>query len=312
MRKYNVNILILLIFLLPLSLFSQTYRKIYNLSDDINQKLESFLNSTLPKTDRKVAVFDCDGTLLGQVPFYLSEEAIYSYAKENYANKTDQKSKEKMTYIYELIHPKDEYGYLQNNLNFLSGMTPKEIEQIGINTFQQKFQRKFYPEMKELLVNLKEYGFEIWVITASTELLYQGFINQELGIPKERIIGMKSVTNSQGKVTNKIMIPYPQDEGKAEAINTYIKAQPLLVGGNSRGDMEMMNLSAGLKIIVNPDDKKVEKGKYAGEMNGYTVKGYWDKDPNCIQIYSHDVRDPTIQYIAEENGSKPNAEHPKN
>ncbi|PQL94718.1 haloacid dehalogenase-like hydrolase [Apibacter adventoris] len=311
MKKLILNFFLWFALLIPSFFQSQAYRKIYGFSDEINQRLESFLNSTLTKTERKVAVFDCDGTLLGQSPFYLSEEAIYSYAKDNYYGKTDAKSKEKMKYIDELIHPKEEYGYLQNSLNFLSGMSPYEIEQIGMNTYQQKFQGKFYPEMKQLLANLKEYGFEIWVVTASTELLYQGFINYELGIPKERIIGMKSVISSDNKVTNKLIIPYPQDNGKAEAINTYIKTLPMIVGGNSRGDMEMMNLATDLKIIVNPDNLKVEKGKYSGAMNGYTVKEYWEKDPNCISVYTNDIRIGNIKYITEENGIKPNRENPK-
>lgn len=28
---------------------------------------------------RKVAVFDCDGTLIGQRPYYLNDEALFSY-----------------------------------------------------------------------------------------------------------------------------------------------------------------------------------------------------------------------------------------
>lgn len=311
MNKFGIKLFLWFIFLVPSFLFSQNYRKIYGFSDDVNQRLEAFLNSTLTKSDRKVAVFDCDGTLLGQAPFYLAEEAIYNYAKNNYEEKTDALSKEKMKYIKELIHPKEEYGYLQNSMNFFAGMSPYEVEQIGINTYQQKFRGKFYPEMKQLLINLKEYGFEIWVVTASTELLYQGFINQELGIPKERIIGMKTVISSDNKVSNKLIIPYPQNNGKAEAINTYIKTQPMLVGGNSRGDMEMMNMATDLKIIVNPDNTKIEKGEDAGAMNGYTVKGYWEKDPDCIKVYSKDVRTGNIKYVTEENGIKPNIETQK-
>jgi len=37
--------------------------------------------------------------------------------------------------------------------------------------------------------------------------------------------------------------------------------------GNSRGDIEMMNESVGIKLIVNPDDKKIEKGITHGKWN---------------------------------------------
>ena len=63
--------------------------------------------------------------------------------------------------------------------------------------------------------------------------------------------------------------PILQDAGKAEALNTFIKARPILVGGNSRGDMEMMLESVGLRVIVNPDDTKPEEA-----MGGKTVKAF--------------------------------------
>ncbi|WP_128331329.1 HAD family phosphatase [Apibacter sp. HY039] len=312
MNKLNITLFLYLLLLIPCNSSSQAFRKINGFSKAVNERLEIFLNSTITKTDRKVAVFDCDGTLLGQAPFYLSEEAIYSYAKANFYKKEDELSKVKMNYVYELLHPKEEYDYLQNSLNFLAGLSPKEIEQIGLHTYHEKFHGKFYPEMKQLLENLKEYGFEIWIITASTEVLYQGFINQELGIPKERIIGMKSVITADNIVSNQLMIPYPQDNGKAEAINTYIKTQPLLVAGNSRGDMEMMNLASKIKIIVNPDNTYIENGIHSGAMKGYTVKEYWNQDPDCLEVYCNDVNDHKISYASEEFGVTPNQEHKKN
>jgi len=55
-----------------------------------------------------------------------------------------------------------------------------------------------------------------------------------------------------------MILPVPQNEGKADAIQTFIKTCPLFAAGNSRGDMEMMNESADLKMIVNPDDIKTD------------------------------------------------------
>ena len=60
--------------MLAWSVNAQTYRPIAGFSAETNRKLESFLNSTRTMKERKVAVFDCDGTLIGQVPHYLSEE----------------------------------------------------------------------------------------------------------------------------------------------------------------------------------------------------------------------------------------------
>jgi hypothetical protein len=62
--------------------FAQTFRPIGAWPDSVNNKIENFLNSTLTLQQRKVAVFDCDGTLFGQAPHYLADEALYSYAKQ--------------------------------------------------------------------------------------------------------------------------------------------------------------------------------------------------------------------------------------
>jgi hypothetical protein len=89
----------------------------------------------------------------------------------------------------------------------------------------------------------------------------------------------------------------PQDGGKAQALETFIKAKPLFVAGNSRGDMEMMNESVGLKLIVNPDGDKIEKGSEAGLMNGYTVKSYWEKN-NALIVNCNDVDNGNSKYIS--------------
>lgn len=290
--------------------FAQTYRPIHRWSDQVNQKLEHFLNSTLIIKERKVAVFDCDGTLLGQVPYYLADEAIYAFAKKNYAEKSDSLSKSKMAIIDAMLHG-DNVGvsYVKNRIAFLAGLDPETVGTIGKNSFQDKYQAKFYPEMRELLANLEQYGFEIWVLSASPELLYQQFVKENLGIPEARILGVKSVIH-QGKVTDQLVYPVPQDDGKADAIQTFIKARPLFVGGNSRGDLEMMNESVGIKLIVNPDDEKIEKGVHAGAMDGYTVKQYWDEHEG-LSVYCRDVEETNTPYVTKEWGISANKSHPK-
>ena len=188
------------------------------------------------------------------------------------------------------------FSYIENYIRFYAGMTPDEMCRVGWECFHDKFQRKFYPEMKELLGNLEEYGIEIWVITASPELLYQRFIHEELGIPVDRIIGVKSCIRD-GIVTDETVRPIPQDAGKAEALNTFIKARPILVGGNSRGDMEMMLESVGLRVIVNPDDTKPEEA-----MGGKTVKAFWETDPNTIAVRCNDVPDEGYDWACKAYG----------
>lgn len=288
---------------------AQTYRPVKTWPVEVNNRLESFLNSTLIIQQRKVAVFDCDGTLFGQVPHYLADEALYEFAKVQYEGKKDAFSKKKMLVVDRLLHGNNVgLDYVKERIEFLSGMTTREVTEMGKNSFHAKYQQKMYPQMRELLANLKEYGFEIWVLTASPELLYQQFVHEELGIPVDRILGVKSVIRND-TITNTMVLPVPQDEGKAEAIQTFIKARPLFAAGNSRGDMEMMNESVGLKMIVNPDNQKVEKGTEAGDMNGFTVKSYWEKE-GAIIVRCNDVPEGDHKYISKEWGIKANKSNP--
>lgn len=293
------------------ALTAQTYRYIKGWPKEANDRIESFLNSTITMKERKVAIFDCDGTLFGQVPYYLADEALFGFAQKTYGNRTDKEAKEKMAIVDDMLHGKDNVGiaYVQKRVRFFAGLSPDEISTIGNDCYHEKFQGKFYPEMKEFLANLQEYGIEIWVLTASPEFLYQRFVHEQLGIPVDRIIGVKSAVRN-GKTTDELVLPTPQDWGKAETIHTFIKARPIIVGGNSRGDMEMMDESVGLKLMVNPDNVKIEK-EHAGNMEGMTVKQYWDKDPNCVIVYCNDVPEGNYKYTTQEWGVKVNKTNKK-
>lgn len=305
-RKMHKSIITLLLILSnSIYLSAQTYREIRNWPEETNRRIESFLNSTLTINNRKVAVFDGDGTVLGQAPHYLADEALFRYADRNYKNENNKTAKSKMSILKKMVEDGNNVGktYIEDRIHFLSGLSPDEAAKIGYDCYVESYRNKFYSEMKELIANLKEYDFEIWIITASPEFLYQKFLSFELGISETHIIGVKS-TVVDGKLTDEIIPPIPQDDGKANVIPTFIKTSPLLVAGNSRGDLNMLNQSAGLKLIVNPDDQKI-RGKEDEDMRGLTVKQYWKKQGALI-IYCNDGVDPTIHYHTSKWGIRKN------
>ena len=301
----------LLLLCLSFQINAQTFRPVKGWSEDINDQLESFLNSTIIMKERKVAVFDCDGTTFGQVPHYLADEALYQYADEVLKKQNNKESAAKLAILDRMVKNGDNVGkvYVEDRVHFLAGLTQAEIENIGYACYQKSYKRKFYPEMKELIANLKEYDFEVWILTASPEFLYQKFVAEELGLSNINILGAKCVVKG-GVTTGEIIPPIPQDEGKAHTIETYIKTRPLIVGGNSRGDMDMLNESVGLKIVVNPDDKTV-RGPEDGFMNGYTVKSYWEKE-GAIIVKCDDVADPDVDFYTTKWKIKQNSPNPKN
>ena len=308
--KRILLVLFLTLSLLGQSIQAQTYRPIHGWSDYINTRLEGFLNSTIIMQERKVAVFDCDGTTFGQVPHYLADEALYQYADEVLKKRNDKESADKLAILDRMVKNGDNVGkaYVEDRVHFLAGLTQQEIENIGYNCYRKSYKGKFYPEMKALIANLKEYGFEVWILTASPEFLYQKFVAEELGIPNVNILGAKCVVK-EGKTTGEIIPPIPQDDGKAHTIETFIKTRPLIVGGNSRGDMDMLNESFGLKIVVNPDDVTV-RGAEDGPMSGHTVKSYWEKEGALI-VNCDDVADPNVKFHTSQWKIRENRANPK-
>lgn len=307
--KRILLVLFLTLSILGQSIQAQSYRPIHGWSDEINTRLEGFLNSTIIMQERKVAVFDCDGTTFGQVPYYLADEALYQYADEVLKKRNDKESAAKLAILDRMVKNGDNVGkaYVEDRVHFLAGLTQQEIENIGYNCYRKSYKGKFYPEMKALIANLKEYGFEVWILTASPEFLYQKFVAEELGISNVNILGAKCVVKD-GKTTGEIIPPIPQDDGKAHTIETFIKSHPLIVGGNSRGDMDMLNESFGLKIVVNPDDVSV-RGAEDGPMSGHTVKSYWEKEGalivNCDDVTDREVQFHTSQWKIRENRANP-------
>ena len=315
MKKHFSNfcrflLIVSLVLQISSTAFAQKYQNIRGWSVEINNRLNIFLDSTKLLKERKVAVFDGDGTVFGQVPHYLADEALYLYADEVYRGKADSLSLAKMRILKEMVADGNNVGkpYVEDRVHFLAGMKTEEVAELGYKCYLKSYKGKFYPEMKALISNLKEYGFEIWILTASPEYLYQKFMSLEFGLSDINIVGAKSVIVDD-RLTDEIVMPIPQDDGKANTIPTFIKTRPLIVGGNSRGDMDMLNQSKGLKIVVNPDDITV-RGKEDGPMSGKTVKSYWEKQGALI-VRCNDVRDPKVRFHTGEWKIRENVSNPK-
>ncbi|OGS12471.1 MAG: hypothetical protein A2234_05660 [Elusimicrobia bacterium RIFOXYA2_FULL_58_8] len=234
-------------------------------SEEANRRLNDFFAGVQDEKGRKVAVFDGDGTVLGQVPHYLADECLYAYAKKHPDRKPD---------LIEKMRKKSNVSlpYVQDRVHYFSGESLQFIRELGQQCFDESYSGKIFQPMRLLIDRLKENGFEIWVVSASPEALYQQFLSRALQIPITNIIGVKSIV-SQGVTTDEIVVPVPQDKGKKEAIETFIQETPLLAAGNSRGDREMIETSRGLRIMVNPDEH-LETGE-TESVAEYAKKNNW-------------------------------------
>jgi phosphoserine phosphatase len=241
------------------------YLYIDGFTNNLNQELRNFISATANYNERKIAVFSVDGALINQTPYYASDEATYFYAKNN----PDWKPE-----LIDKISKENNFSkkYIEDKTLYWSGLYTDQVESVGNEVLRKHY--AFFPEMYDFLANLKTNNFEIWIITSSPEVLYQKFLSDYLNIPENRIIGTKTVINNN-KLTNKLIPPFLNKQGKVEAIETFIKAKPLIVVGHSYSDIDMIDSAKNIKIIVNPDNKIKHKSLGNKRVDEYAVKNNW-------------------------------------
>lgn len=247
-----------------------------------NARIQKFIEETKNYPKRKIAVFDGDGTVLGQAPHYLADECLFEVAKAKPDKKADVV--QRMTKLSNVS-----IEYVQLRVKFFEGDSVEYLRELGSKCYQKYYTGKVFKPMINLINLLKDNGFEIWIITASPEAMYQNFLSEELHIPITNIVGVKSIVR-EGIITGEMVQPIPQDHGKKEAIETFVQERPLLVGGNSRGDKEMIEFSANLKLIINPDEHVAEDqtesiAEYA-RKNNWLINRIRDVPPENFPYYS--------------------------
>lgn len=259
------------------------FQKIDGFSDDVNKKLVLFLQKTENYNGRKIAVFDGDGTVLGQVPNYLADECLYDFA-----NKNPQRKKE----LIDLMKTQSNVSieYVQNRVRFMSGDSLNYWRKLGVEQFKKYYSDKIFQPMKKLISLLRKNNFEVWIVSASPEAMYQKFLSETLGIPITNVIGVRSVIRN-GIITDEIIQPVPQDHGKKEAIESFVQDRPLFAAGNSRGDKEMIEYASMMRMIVNPDehvapDQKESIAQYAKGNNWLIVNINDTTDVNFPSVTS--------------------------
>lgn len=225
----------------------------------------------IPVEDR-VAVFDMDGTLYGELfPTYL-EYVMYEYRVLDDPAYKDKASAEEVTFAREIrdngvrnnAYPSGtDLRHATLAAKAYAGMTLKEFDEYA-TTFLKKeipcfnnmtYGSAFYEPMKEVVNYLKENDYRVYVVSGSDRFLCRALVPNALGIPKDHIIGMdvRVEATNQGD-TDGLNYQYTvgdellrTDEliiknlkfNKVTNIIKEIGQQPVLSFGNSGGDQSM-------------------------------------------------------------------------
>ncbi len=240
----------------------------------------SFLDAArdVPVEDR-FACFDNDGTLWCERPSYLQFDFFIHELKE--ATSADPVLADKPEFAALINHDKEAQGDLglariaMALAGLFEGLTPEEFTQ-KVRSFMNRavhadtgrpMMKMAYSPMLELLSELRALDFTVSIVSGGgTEFVRA--ISQELyGVAPELVVGtLIAYTYSRDErgvpqLTRKAKLGSSPNEGanKVAHMQAHLGRRPILAGGNSSGDREMLEWAAGgdgptLALLIDHDD----------------------------------------------------------
>ncbi len=138
----------------------------------------------------------------------------------------------------------------------VAGRTEREARALALRALRegQAMGRLAIREtMRELVWALQRHEWDVWVITASPEVLVQA-VAEQYGIPPGRVVGMRSVVGTDGRYLPRLHDPITYKEGKVLAFLSAAGGDPTFVAGDSRSDAPLMQRARYALLLDRGDD----------------------------------------------------------
>ena len=231
--------------------------------------------------DARIAVFDNDGTLWAERPFYFQVLFAMDRAKALAAADPDWAT----TGVLRAAADGDIGQVLGGGEEALLEVVSATHSGMDVETFKDEvrewlgtarhpetglgYDEMVYQPMLELLSYLRDSDFSTYIVSGGGIDFMRAFAEKTYGIPPEQVIG--SMGNSSFEIVDGVPqvikqpgVAFVDDKGgKPVGIMRDIGRRPILVGGNSDGDMAMLQwATAGegprLGLIVHHTDAERE------------------------------------------------------
>ncbi|MEB3161343.1 MAG: HAD family hydrolase [Synechocystis sp.] len=228
----------------------------------------------LPSGDR-LAVFDNDGTLWLEKPFYVQLAFILDQIKILAPQHPEWQTQEPFKTL--LTDPNPDFKTLATTENLLqlamathTGMTQtafeEQVDQFFKTAKHPKVQKPYpeliYQPMVELIHYLTLNDFDVYICSGGGIDFIRAIAEEAYGIPPENVIGSaiyKTYQNNDFIRQPELVKPINDKAGKPVNIDRYIGKIPAIAVGNSDGDIEMLqytdsNPKANLELLLHHDD----------------------------------------------------------
>jgi len=217
----------------------------------------------VPPAER-IATFDNDGTLWCEQPVYFqlafAFDRIKAMAPQHPEWKTTQPFKALLDKDMEALAANGEQGLLQIMAATHAGMTTAEFSKAVLDwtgsarhpRFNRPYTELVYQPMLELLGYLRANGFKTFIVSGGGVEFMRPWVEKVYGIPPEQVVGSSGVVKFQMDAGGKpsllklAKIEFVDDgPGKPVGINRFIGRRPIFAFGNSDGDLQMLQWTAG-------------------------------------------------------------------
>jgi phosphoglycolate phosphatase-like HAD superfamily hydrolase len=255
----------------------------------------------------RIVVFDNDGTLWAEQPFYFQMRFALDRVKALAPAHPEWKRKQPFKKL--LSTPKEENVAVseQEVIEIImaahAGLTTEEFEKVvkdWIATAKHPQTGKLYTEMVyqpmlELLAYLRANGFKTFIVSGGGIEFMRAWTEQVYGIPPEQVIGSSGKLQYEVRAGKPVILKLPEinfvddKAGKPVGIQLHIGRHPLMAFGNSDGDFQMLEWTttgpgARFGLLVHHDDAarewaydrqspigRLDKGLAEAPKRGWTV-----------------------------------------
>ncbi len=231
--------------------------------------------------DQRIATFDNDGTLWAEQPLYF--QLLFALHRVGVLAPQHPEWKEKEPFASLLkgdvkaALAGGEPAIAEVIMVTHAGMTTQEFETIvkdWIATAKNPVTKRpllemVYVPMQELLAYLRASGFKTFIVSGGGIEFMRPWTEKVYGIPPEQVVGSSIKTKFETRDGKPVLLRLPElnfiddHAGKPVGINSHIGRRPIAAFGNSDGDREMLEYTAGgsgvrFCLLVHHDDAQRE------------------------------------------------------
>lgn len=216
----------------------------------------------VPPSER-IATFDNDGTLWAEQPMYFQLFFALDRVKALSSQHPEWKDKEPFASLLKGdvkgALAGGERAMLEIVMATHAGMTSDEFAQIVKDWLatakhpgtKRPFTEMVYQPMLEVLAYLRANGFKTFIVSGGGIEFMRPWTEKVYGIPPEQVIGSSIKTNFELRDGRPVLVRLSElnfiddKAGKPVGINKHIGRRPIAAFGNSDGDLEMLQWTAG-------------------------------------------------------------------